>query len=349
MVSVSSTIVSRLQGRHRFEQNDKHVVADLKMRNQSYNPRILIVTPEVSYLPDGMGEIADHISVGTGKLADISAALITALFEQGVDIHVALPDYRTMFNVDRMAGSGSGPSISECKPSQERIHLAKDRAFFYLTCPFANNDHENMKIALAFQREVINTIVPRVWPDFIHCVDWRTGLIPALARKINIPCLFTVTEIDTSKTTLSEIEDRGIDGAAYWQYLYYDHFPSSYEETREANPVDFLASGILSAHFVNILCPVSQNKKGSRDDGILPEIFQKALTNKPPTDYTWNIPEAEDSSCATLFIEDFLSTDTCDRHTGVGADSNSDTVIARKYIHYYEEILHHPITNATMH
>ncbi len=103
------------------------------MRNPSHSPRILIVTPEDSYLPDGMGEIADRISVGTGKLADISAALITALFEQGADIHVAIPDYRAMFNFGRMAGSGSGPSKLECKPSQERIHLAKDRAFFYLT------------------------------------------------------------------------------------------------------------------------------------------------------------------------------------------------------------------------
>jgi len=45
----------------------------------------------------------------------------------------------------------------------------------------------------------------------------------------------------------------------------------------------------------------------------------------------------------------FLSSDTCDRHADVGADSDSDTAIANKYIHYYDEILHHPITNATMH
>ena len=309
----------------------------------------MIVTPEVAYLPDGMGETADCISAGTGKLADISAALITALFEQGADIHVSLPDYRAMFNAGRMAGSGSQPSTSKCKPYQKRIHLAKDRAFFYLTCPFANNDHENIKIALAFQREVINTIVPWVWPDFIHCIGWRTGLIPALARKINIPCLFSITEMDTSKTTLSEIEDQGIDGAAYWQYLYYDHFPSSYEKTREANPVNFLASGILAAHFVNIFCPVSQKKKGSRDDGLLPETFQKALTQNRSTFYAYNIPEAEDSSCATLFIEKFLSSETCDHPAGVGADSDSDTAIENKYIQYYEEILHHPITNATVH
>ena len=134
-------------------------------------------------------------------------------------------------------------------------------------------------------------------------------------------------------------------GAAYWQYLSYDHFPSSYEETRsEANPVDFLTSGILSATFVNILCPVSQKKKDSRDDGILPETFRKVLTYKRSTGYAWKILEAEDSSCATSFIEKFLSSETCDHPAGVGADSDSDTAIENKYIQYYEEILHHPIT-----
>ena len=113
--------------------------------------------------------------------------------------------------------------------------------------------------------------------------------------------------------------------------------------------MDFLASGILAAHFVNILCPVSQKKKGRRDDGILSETFQKALIQKRPTGYTWKIPEAEDSSCATSIIENFLSSETCDHPAGVGADSDSDTAIENKNIQYYDEILHHPITNVTVH
>ena len=32
------------------------------MQNQSHNPRILIVTPEVAYLPDGMGETAEILA-----------------------------------------------------------------------------------------------------------------------------------------------------------------------------------------------------------------------------------------------------------------------------------------------
>ncbi|MFO7665204.1 MAG: glycogen/starch synthase, partial [Desulfobacterales bacterium] len=62
------------------------------------NPRILIVTPEVTYLPEGMGNIANLLTAKAGGLADVSAALISALFDQGADIHVAMPDYREIFS-----------------------------------------------------------------------------------------------------------------------------------------------------------------------------------------------------------------------------------------------------------
>jgi starch synthase/alpha-amylase len=61
-------------------------------------PRVLIVTPEVAYLPHGIDNVADYLSARASGLADVSAAMIKALFEQGADVHVAIPDYRTVFN-----------------------------------------------------------------------------------------------------------------------------------------------------------------------------------------------------------------------------------------------------------
>jgi len=52
------------------------------MTTPSRTPRILIVTPEVTYLPNGMGNVANLLSAKAGGLADVSAALISALFEQ---------------------------------------------------------------------------------------------------------------------------------------------------------------------------------------------------------------------------------------------------------------------------
>jgi starch synthase/alpha-amylase len=214
-------------------------------------PRVLIVTPEVTYLPDRMGNLANYLTAKAGGLADVSAALVSALFNQGVDVHVALPDYRSIFE-DRLAPflRKERRMLRRVMPN-DRVHLAEDRAFFYLNRVYSNFSDQNIHIALAFQREVINNIVPRVRPDLIHCNDWMTGLIPPMAREMHIPCLFTIHNIHTIKTTLAHIEDRGIDAAYFWQHLYYERFAEDYESARDDNPVDFLASGVFAAHFVN--------------------------------------------------------------------------------------------------
>jgi starch synthase len=168
------------------------------------------------------------------------------LFDLGVDVHVAQPDFRNIFKKrSRKDAAGKGAKLP-C----DRFYLAEDRAIFYSRPIDTNSEWENVKISIAFQREVINQIIPRVQPDLIHCCDWMTGLIPAAARFYKIPCLFTVQKFDTAGSYLSYIEDRGIDAAAFWQYLYYERYPLSYEETRETNPADFLLSGVLAADFV---------------------------------------------------------------------------------------------------
>ena len=49
--------------------------------SQKRNPRILIVTPEITYLPDGMGNLAGKMSAKAGGMADVSASLTAALFD----------------------------------------------------------------------------------------------------------------------------------------------------------------------------------------------------------------------------------------------------------------------------
>ena len=221
------------------------------MTDTTKNPRILIVTPEVTYLPEGMGNMANYLKAKAGGLADVSAALVSALFEHGADVHVALPDYRTIFS-SRLAPliAREFQTIRTTMP-EDRIHLAEDRIFFYLNRVYADYSGTNIKVALAFQREVINNIIPRVRPDLIHCNDWMTGLIPAMARQAGIPCLITLHNIFSMKVPLEQIEEVGIDAAAFWRQLYYDLPPSIYEEIRSTNPVDLLASGVFAAHFVN--------------------------------------------------------------------------------------------------
>ncbi|HUV51421.1 MAG TPA: glycogen/starch synthase [Anaerolineae bacterium] len=248
------------------------------------SPRILIVTPEVTYLPDGMGNIANHLSAKAGGLADVSAALVSALFDQGADVHVALPDYRTIFS---RGGPAPPPSLIirelntiRSRMPDERFHLAEDRAFFYMNHVYSNYGGENIKIALAFQREVINNIIPHVQPDLIHCNDWMTGLIPAMARELGIPCLFTVHNIHTVKSLMSHIEYEGIDAASFWRHLFFERFPSSYEQSRDSDPIDFLASGIFAAHFVNTVSPTFLTEIVENRHDFVERPLQQELTNK---------------------------------------------------------------------
>jgi len=230
-------------------------MATKRTRSIKKNPRILIVTPEITYLPHGMGNMTNTLKAKAGGMADVSASLVSSLYDLGADVHVALPHYRRMFHVD------VGKLINEelrkykSKLSDDKIHLAEDRIFYYKDSVYADYELEDPAAALAFQREVINNIIPKVDPDLIHCNDWMTGLIPAYARRLGIPTLCTLHNLHSQKVTLERIEISGIDAALFWQNLYFGWPPYNYEETRSSNPVDMLGSGIFAAHFINTVSP----------------------------------------------------------------------------------------------
>ena len=209
-----------------------------RTRAAKKNPTILIVTPEITYLPAGMGNMANKMTAKAGGLADVSASLVSALFELGADVHVALPYYRKMFHMDVGNLVERELLVYKSVLPESRIHLAHDRLFYYRERVYSGDDQVNPRIALAFQREVINNIIPVVRPDLVHCNDWMTGLVPAAARSMGIRSLFTVHNIHTRRLTLPQIEDSGIDAAEFWSELYYTAMPGNYEFTRNCTESD---------------------------------------------------------------------------------------------------------------
>lgn len=268
-------------------------------------PRILVVTPEITYLPHGMGNLAHRANAKAGGLADVSASLVAALFEEGADVHVALPHYRRMFHMDVGQLISDELRVYQSRLPDSRVHLAEDRCFYYRDRVYSHSDEENPRLALAFQREVINNIIPTVNPDLIHCNDWMTGLIPAAARRLGIPSLFTVHNIHTHDLTLSQIEDRGIDAAEFWPLLYYKHPPLNYEETRSANLVDSLASGIFASHFINTVSPTFLDEIVRGEHAFVPNAIRAEMTGKKLAGCAAGILNAPDSSYDPL-VDDAL-------------------------------------------
>lgn len=205
-------------------------------------PRILIVTPELngsSFLARN-GRSAPCAKAG--GLADVSTLLVDELADRGIDVRVAMPDFRHLF-----------PSADSSH--SRRLFLCRDREFNYRQSVYDGDRDANRRAALAFQREVIHHVLPRVRPDIVHCHDWMTGLVPAAAKSMGIPSLFTLHNLHDDRADLAEIEDRGIDAGPWWQHLHFSRFPESYGQSRHWNPVNLLASGIHAADRFNTVSP----------------------------------------------------------------------------------------------
>jgi len=301
-------------------------------------PRILVVTPEITALPPGMGNMADQLRAKAGGLADVSASLVGALYRLGADIHVALPHYRKMFQVDfgKMVNNDIRTYMTHFN-NASRIHLAEDRIFYYRDTVYSGYTDDAFKQAIAFQREVINNIIPQVDPDLIHCNDWMTGLIPGAARRLGIPCLFTVHNIHTYKATLEAIEDRGLDTATFWRNLYYERPPWNYEETRSCNPVDMLTSGIFGAHFINTVSPTFLKEIVDNCHAFIPPQIRNEIAAKYYAGCASGILNSPDESenpetDSALFMKYNAATHkrakqinkiTFQEHTGLHVDQNA--------------------------
>ncbi len=277
-------------------------------------PTILIVTPEITYLPPGMGNMAQRMSAKAGGLADVSASLVSALFELGADVHVAMPNYRRMFNRNVYDHHEQQLEKFHKVLPGSNIHLAEDRIFYYRERVYSASSDEAMRIALVFQREVINHIIPRVQPDLIHCNDWMTALIPAAARRLGIKSLFTVHNIHTRQVTLGEMENTGIDAAEFWMNLYFTGAPDGYDHARSQVPVDLLASGIFGAHFINTVSPrflweIVEGWHSVVPDPVRAELRHKhaahcatGILNAPDPSYH---PATDDALAANFSAADF--------------------------------------------
>jgi starch synthase len=250
-----------------------------KVFKKSSKPKILLCTPEITELPEGMGNAANLIAAKGGGLGDISASLVKHLnASQEFELHIVLPKYDrsiqhmshiTSQEIDKLAVVLSGRGI----------HLVNDSAFSYLKNPYEDNIiHSPIRRSLALQRHVINQLLDYVQPDIVHCNDWMTGLIPAAAKKKGIKSLFTLHNIFTEKQTMMEIETSGIRPLDFLEWLYFANYPDNIKENWKThfrtNPVDFTATAIFASDYFNT---VSETFLEELKENMFPDIVTKPV------------------------------------------------------------------------
>ncbi len=215
-------------------------------------PRILICTPEVTELPEGMGNAANYIRAKGGGLGDISAGLIRNLYEDDrFELHVALPKYSSKFADLSQIEERELDELTPVFHSQG-IHLVNDSAFSRLDDLYDESlEHPRVRRAEAFSRHIINHLLDTVRPNVVHCNDWMTGLVPAAARERGIKSLFTLHNVFTEKDSCLNVVQSGIDVRRFVPSLYFERFPEETEENWKTNRIDFLATGIHASDIVN--------------------------------------------------------------------------------------------------
>ncbi len=234
--------------------------ASWHIKKAARRPRILLVTPEVTELPSGIGNLANFVHAKGGGLADISAALVAEMVRLGLDVHIALPKYERQICDFANISRSELDRLTSLFQNSEAIHLVQDSSFAYIKDVYeAKGVNSALHRAEAFQRAVINQVFDVAMPGhgkmLVHCNDWMTGLIPAAAKSRGIPSIFTLHNVHTNKDTLRSLERCGIDVSRFWRDLYLEKHPDFVPNPWDTIGVDFLLSGIKASNIVNTVSP----------------------------------------------------------------------------------------------
>lgn len=252
------------------------------MQRRRKRPRILICTPEITELPEGMGNAAHTIRAKGGGLGDISAGLIRYLHEdERFELHVVLPKYDAKF---RDFANVTTRELDLLVPLLQRkgVHLVSDSAFSNLHAVYEDSAaHPRVRRAEAFQRYIINQLLDELRPDVVHCNDWMTGLVPAAAREKRIKSIFTLHNVFTEYDSPAAVDRMGIDVRRFMAHLYMESFPEGWRDNWNSNRIDFTASGIHAADVVNTVSPTFLHELTRGDfDNIVPPSVRTAIRVK---------------------------------------------------------------------
>ncbi len=283
-------------------------------RRRRGKPKILICTPEITELPEGMGNAANYIRAKGGGLGDVSAGLIRYLHEDSrFELHVVLPKYdEEIYKLRRI--SPVQIDLLGSLLHRQGVHLVNDSAFSHLAEIYAEDaEHPRIRRAEAFQRYIINHLLDDLKPDLVHCNDWMTGLVPPAAADKGIRSLFTIHNIFTERQTPQNLDRSGIDVRRYVTRLYFERFPHDTLDTWTHNRIDLMATGIMAADIVNTVSKTFlQELVRGELDTIAPASILHALRQKADQGHAFGIINAPNDTVDPRLCRAILNYDEND-------------------------------------
>jgi ADP-glucose type glycogen/starch synthase len=257
-------------------------------------PAILVATPEIVSLPEHMGNLSNLIRTGDGGgLADISAAVVTELYQRGVNVHVTLPHYRNLFTSLGKISDEEYRALIRGVQEVRRIHFIDHGLFDGAIQVYEErSDLKRLMVrrAVAFMEGILYGLLPTLQSQhdrlLVHCNDWMTGLLPAAARSRGIPSLITWHNIFTALATPRTLYKQGIDVGPFLRELYFEAHPDSFqsaEQNYRQNRVDFLTSGLFAASRINTVSPtflreIAENAFPDLD--LIPDAVRRTIQQR---------------------------------------------------------------------
>ncbi len=267
--------------------------------------------------------------VKVGGIADVSFSLPIALRDLGHDVRVILPKYgfvserkNRIHEINRLKDvpipMGKSTDLATIKSSSMNNPRTKVQAYVVTSYKYFDSKkgvYQNRKTGepypdnderfIFFCRSVIETCLTLKWfPDIIHCNDWQSSLVPAMAKLLfpeefkNTKFVFTVHTIrEQGEFPLSTYEKLG--------------FPESEKANfvNNNNKINFLKAGLIYADYVTTVSKTiaEEFKNDSKVTNGLNNIFKNLKNFKGIMNgidpWIWN--PSNDKLIKTKFKDDF--------------------------------------------
>lgn len=201
--------------------------------------------------------------VKSGGLGDVVGSLACYLAKEGLDVRVILPkykdigeEYKGQIKWVKSIEVSVGPKRQFCGLEELRLN---GTTFYFIDNMHYFDRHglygypDDGERYSFFSRAALEAL-PHLGfrPDFIHCHDWHSGMVPVLLDKFQVNSFYRGIK---SIFTIHNLRYQGIFPKEILETLGLDYSYYHYEKLEYHNAVSFMKGGIIYSHALTTVSP----------------------------------------------------------------------------------------------